>query len=101
MPLTALCINIIHIFIRTCTYKCATTHVLKADFLQAVFVISLMIISIYIGVLGCMSVLSVNFDFVSMICLVMSAGFSVDFSVHITQHCIRSRARGGATAKEH
>ena len=69
-------------------------------FLQAVFLICLMIISIYLGVFGCMSVLSINFDFVSMICLIMSAGFSVDFSVHITQHCILSRGgEGGVTSK--
>ena len=66
---------------------------------QAVLFICLMIISVYVGVLGCMSALSVNFDFVSMICLTMSAGFSVDFSVHITQHYILSQGREEATNK--
>ena len=61
--------------------------------------ICLMIISVYVGVLGCMSALSVNFDFVSMICLIMSAGFSVDFSVHITQHYILSQGREEAAIK--
>ena len=61
--------------------------------------ICLMIISVYVGVLGCMSALRVNFDFVSMICLIMSAGFSVDFSVHITQHYILSQGREEATNK--
>ena len=66
---------------------------------QAVMFICLMIISVYVGVLGCMSALRVNFDFVSMICLIMSAGFSVDFSVHITQHYILSQGREEATNK--
>ena len=61
--------------------------------------ICLMIISVYVGVLGCMSALSVNFDFVSMICLIMSAGFSVDFSVHITQHYILYQGREDAANK--
>jgi len=77
----------------------AATYLLLFN-VTAVFLICLMIISIYLGVFGCMSVLSINFDFVSMICLIMSAGFSVDFSVHITQHCILSRGgEGGVTSK--
>ncbi|KAI1724636.1 patched family domain-containing protein [Ditylenchus destructor] len=57
----------------------------------AAFWVSFTIISINIGVLGFMSFLSVKLDFVSMITIVMSIGFCVDFSSHLAYNFVRGQ----------
>ena len=44
------------------------------------------ILSIELGVVGFMTLWNVNLDSISMINLIMSIGFSVDFSAHISYH---------------
>lgn len=50
------------------------------------------IISIEIGVVGYMSMWDVNLDSISVIILIMSIGFSVDFSAHISYAYLSSKA---------
>ncbi|KAI1713431.1 patched family domain-containing protein [Ditylenchus destructor] len=57
----------------------------------AAFWVSFTIISINIGVLGFMSFLSVKLDFVSMITIVMSIGFCVDFNSHLAYNFVRGQ----------
>ena len=52
----------------------------------AALYVSLTIVSINVGIFGYMSWWSVRLDFVSMVTIVMSIGFSVDFSAHIAYH---------------
>lgn len=42
--------------------------------------------SIEAGVMGLMYVWNINLDVISMICLIMCIGFSVDFSAHVSYH---------------
>jgi predicted RND superfamily exporter protein len=44
------------------------------------------IISVEVGVVGLMSIININLDVISMIMLIVSIGFSVDFSAHISYH---------------
>ncbi|CAG0912884.1 unnamed protein product [Notodromas monacha] len=48
------------------------------------------LVSIELGVLGYMSLWGVNLDAISVGCLVMCIGFSVDFSAHVTHSFISS-----------
>lgn len=54
------------------------------------FWVAFSIVSIEIGVIGYMSLWSVNLDTISMINLIMCIGFSVDFSAHISYAYINS-----------
>jgi predicted RND superfamily exporter protein len=54
------------------------------------FWVAFSIVSIEIGVIGYMSLWSVNLDSISMINLIMCIGFSVDFSAHISYAYINS-----------
>ena len=53
------------------------------------------IVSILIGVAGSMTMLSINLDVITMICLIMCVGFSVDFSAHITHHFCAAASHKG------
>lgn len=53
-------------------------------------VIVLSIISIIVGILGGMFLTGIKVDVISMINIIISIGFSVDFSAHITHHFISS-----------
>ncbi|CAG0920761.1 unnamed protein product [Notodromas monacha] len=55
------------------------------------------IISIEVGILGYMTFWEVSLDTISMICLIMCIGFSVDFSAHISYSFMSS---DGATAEQ-
>ncbi|XP_035695770.1 patched domain-containing protein 3-like [Branchiostoma floridae] len=55
--------------------------------------VTLAIVSICTGVLGFMTLWSVNLDSVSMINLIMCIGFSVDFSAHIVYSFVTSKER--------
>eukprot|EP00095_Tigriopus_kingsejongensis_P010889 snap_masked-scaffold1216_size55193-processed-gene-0.1 protein:Tk10889 transcript:snap_masked-scaffold1216_size55193-processed-gene-0.1-mRNA-1 annotation:"hypothetical protein AaeL_AAEL001299" len=48
------------------------------------------IISILVGMMGSMYLAQINVDVISMINIIISIGFSVDFSAHITHHFISS-----------
>lgn len=54
-----------------------------------VFVATLAITSICIGVFGFLSMWGIDLDPISMACTIMSIGFSVDFPAHITFHYFR------------
>ncbi|KAI1717718.1 patched family domain-containing protein [Ditylenchus destructor] len=58
--------------------------------LAAAFVITAAIISIDIGVIGYMALWGINLESVSMITIIMSIGFSVDLSAHITYAFVKS-----------
>ena len=45
--------------------------------------VSFSIVSINIGILGFMTFWSVRLDFISMVTIVMSIGFCVDFAAHL------------------
>uniref|UniRef100_A0A0K0F9Z7 SSD domain-containing protein n=1 Tax=Strongyloides venezuelensis TaxID=75913 RepID=A0A0K0F9Z7_STRVS len=49
------------------------------------------IASVDIGVIGFMTLWGVNLDVISMITIIMSIGFSVDYSAHLTYGYVRSR----------
>ena len=63
----------------------------------AVACICATIFSVYLGVLGSMSYLGINVDVISMICLMISTGFSVDYSAHVVNHYMFC---GGRNAEE-
>ena len=48
--------------------------------------VSATIISINVGLFGLMALWNVRLDFVSMVTIVMSIGFCVDFSAHLAYH---------------
>lgn len=49
------------------------------------------IISVEVGVVGLMALADINIDVISMIMLIMSIGFSVDFSAHISYHYLSGK----------
>ncbi|CAG0916581.1 unnamed protein product [Notodromas monacha] len=55
--------------------------------------VGISLVSIELGILGYMSLWGVSLDCVSVGCLVMCIGFSVDFSAHITHSFIASEAQ--------
>ncbi|CAD5113003.1 DgyrCDS2205 [Dimorphilus gyrociliatus] len=61
----------------------------------SVLSVTLSIISISAGVIGFMSLWNVNIDTISMINLVISIGFCVDFSAHICYAFVKSTSRTG------
>lgn len=71
---------------------CVTTTTLLfiPDFSCAIS-ITIAIASIQLGVIGFMSLWNVNLDMISIIALVMSVGFSVDYSAHICYSYITSK----------
>ncbi|CAD5220789.1 unnamed protein product [Bursaphelenchus xylophilus] len=52
--------------------------------------VTLSIGSINLGILGFMTYCSVRLDFISMVTIVMSIGFCVDFAAHLTYHYAKS-----------
>ncbi|CAJ0587681.1 unnamed protein product, partial [Mesorhabditis spiculigera] len=67
----------------------ATMLVACFFFMNSLFTIviaALSIISICLGVFGFLALWNVNLDPISMSCLIMSIGFSVDFPAHISFH---------------
>ncbi|KAE9554031.1 hypothetical protein FO519_002791 [Halicephalobus sp. NKZ332] len=55
------------------------------------FWVSVAIASIDLGVIGYMTMWNVNLDAISMITIIMSIGFSVDYSAHITYGYVTSK----------
>lgn len=55
------------------------------------FWVTIAIASIDLGVIGYMTLWNVNLDVISMITIIMSIGFSVDYSAHITYGYVTSR----------
>lgn len=55
------------------------------------FWVAVTIGSIDLGVLGFMTLWNVNLDAISMITIIMSVGFSVDYSAHITYAYVISK----------
>lgn len=53
---------------------------------EAIFCVILSIISISLGTVGYLHLWDVNLDAVSLISMLMSIGFSVDYSAHICYH---------------
>lgn len=53
---------------------------------EAIFCVVLSIISISVGTVGYLHLWDVNLDAVSLISMLMSIGFSVDYSAHICYH---------------
>lgn len=54
--------------------------------IEAIFAVVLSILSISCGTVGYLHLWSVNLDAVSLISMLMSIGFSVDYSAHICYH---------------
>ena len=65
----------------------AVSLLLIPEFVTA-FVIVVVIFTILLGIGGFMVILEIDLDVISMISIIISIGFSVDFSAHIANHFI-------------
>lgn len=65
--------------------------ILLIPHLLSALCVAFSIVSISFGVIGLMSLWSVDFDVIAMITMTMSVGFSVDFSAHISHGYVTSK----------
>ena len=81
LPTTLTCVAISTIVVL------GVTSLLIPNLICAVWV-TFAIFSIETGVVGLMVFLGIHLDIISMICLIMCVGFSVDFAAHVSYHFI-------------
>ncbi|CAB4064133.1 unnamed protein product [Lepeophtheirus salmonis] len=58
--------------------------------------VTIALVSIEIGVLGFMVIFEINLDIISMICLIMCVGFSIDYSAHVSYHFVSMNIRNNS-----
>lgn len=59
---------------------------------SAIVTVVLSMLSISVGTVGYLHILGVNLDAVSLISMLMSVGFSVDYSAHCCYQCVTCQA---------